>query len=108
MNAWRHEMKPDELLAKHKVNARRRDAAYSGAVVLDEPEADPKMPSESPLIRFHQCGLLTRTTFFGNIESGNFSERVGSDAPGNGCEQSTLEALRTLPNSPQRASVPPS
>jgi len=37
-----------------------------------------------------------------------FSERVGSDAPGNGCEQSTLEAPRTLPNSPQRAVGPPS
>ena len=34
----------------------------------------------------------------------NFSERVGRDAPGNGCKQPTLEALRTLPLLPSRAS----
>ena len=34
----------------------------------------------------------------------NFSERVGRDAPGNGCKQPTLEALRCFPLLPSRAS----
>jgi hypothetical protein len=34
----------------------------------------------------------------------NFSERVGRDAPGNGCKQPTLEALGCFPLLPSRAS----
>jgi len=37
------------------------------------------------LHKIYQYDLLTRITFFGNIKAEIFSERVGSDAPGNGC-----------------------
>ena len=47
--------------------------------------AEPEDATESHAIRFYQCDLLTRATVFGTFKAGNFSERVGSDAPGNGC-----------------------
>src|SRR6185295_2115102 len=64
--------------------------------------------AESSAINFHPRDLLTGSTVFGILKAENFSERVGSDAPGNGCKQPTLEAPRTLPKPAAASVVPPS